>query len=230
MSAPECYRGNNPSAIPAPDRDAVEAAFAGVTGPGPEQAPQVQLVVDAIRGAEVALGRATLAGYVELGDWLHRLWDRTPTGTWLRLFKDSEHPITRPLRLSRQQAEAFTRIARDPIVSNPKNWDKLPSSWRIADTIIRTAKEMNQSAQDLIDSGRVHRHVTRAEVEAFAAPGRKKRRPRPITKPVTIEDVEDVHKLYLDAGGDVRALITHLRQRADVLEDELALAREDRAA
>jgi hypothetical protein len=214
--------GNNPAAwspIPASDREAVESGFAALIGPQYE--PQVQTIVDAVAVAHHSLSRATLAGYVEIGEWLTRLWSRTDTGCWLRLFRDSYHPIERPLPFSRQQAEAFMRIAHDAALANPKNWDKLPDSWRIADEILRAVKKLNAPVQALIDDGRIHRAITRAEIQAFAPVSKKRVRPTP---DVTLDTMEQAAATYLAAGKDPRALIRWCRGLADRVEDQLRKA------
>src|SRR5260370_21848401 len=153
----ECFPANNLegwSPIPKADRVAVKRALAGLRAPmgdGP-----LQRAVTALGAAHMHLVRSTLAGYVEMGLWLYTLWTHTPTRQWLRCFSDSPNPITHPLPLSRQQVEAFMRLAREPALLDQANWSRLPRGWPVMDAILRAAKRRRHSVQAVLDSGTIH--------------------------------------------------------------------------
>ena len=104
----------------------------------------------------------------ELGGWLLYLCERTTHGLWLRAFRDSKDPLGEPLPMSRQQADAFMRLAREPAVLDPRNWERLPRGWTVVDAIVRGARRSRQPVQALLDYGTVHRNMTRSQAQALA--------------------------------------------------------------
>ena len=70
--------------------------------------------------------------------------------------------------MSRQQADAFMRLAREPAVLDPRNWERLPRGWTVVDAIVRGARRSRQPVQALLDDGTVHRNMTRSQAQALA--------------------------------------------------------------
>ena len=171
----ECLPANNLerwSPIPAANRLAVQQALARFAHPARLQRPRCrapfQTAVRALGAPYGHLVRSTLAGYCELGSWLLYLCEHTRHGLWLRAFRDSKDPVEEPLPMTRQQAEAFMRLAREPAVLDPRNWERLPRGWTVVDAIVRGARRSRQPVQDLINAGTVHPAMTRSEAQALA--------------------------------------------------------------
>ena len=167
---------------------------------------EAQRVADAFRLPIHTVGRATIAGYLEYGDWLIRLQEKVPHGFWLMLFKDAAAAgLARPLPISSKVAQAYMRIARNPILSNPDILDELPPHWRTLQTLTRVPDTL---LNDALSRGRIHPGMQRAEAEALipratSAASWAMREPAPRISN-DIQPVVDAARRVLATTGDTR--------------------------
>jgi hypothetical protein len=154
------------SPITPDERTRVEAAITRID-PDRMTPQRWQRLADALRKPLERVDRAAMAGYLEIGRWLVRVKAKARHGSWSCLFHGSPNAIEAPLALSVKKAQALMRFAEDPVLSNPKNWKRLPvESWQTMDELTRLGQTLNLQA--LINRGSIHPRTSIREVLALS--------------------------------------------------------------
>jgi hypothetical protein len=188
------------------------------------RATEAQRIADAFRPPLVTVGRATVAGFLEYGDWLARLQERVSPGIWLSLFTDARGAhaldVPRPIPISSKQAQALLRIVKHPTLSNPDIIDQLPPHWRTLDTLTRVPLTELDAA---LTRGTVHARMERAEAEALLPPRVERPRPAPADRLAGELDQWAARAVELSNAAAIvrmlRALAERL-ERADAGDDQ----------
>jgi hypothetical protein len=190
-----------------------------------------QRIADAWRAPVQTIGRSQVAGVIEYGFWLIQLQASVPPGTWLHLFRDARgtaaHALARPIPISVKQAQAYMRIARNPVLANPGVFDALPPHWRTLDELTRVPLAALNKA---ITRGEIHPAMERADVAALRRlpPAMPSVSPMPLaaegeapTEEAVVQALERVIALARRAGMETPAVARLLRARAEQLDAEM---------
>ncbi len=183
------------SPITPDERTRVEAAITRLD-PDTMTPERWQRLADALRKPLERVDRAAMAGYLEIGRWLVRVKAKARPGSWTCLFPGSRNAIESPLPLSVKKAKALMRFAENPVTSNPKNWNRLPTgSWRTMDELTRLGQTLNLQA--LINRGAIHPRTSIREVLALS------RGEVPLVATTTAKDrVTSTHGVEVDLEVD----------------------------
>ncbi len=188
-------------------RQRVEAAITRLDESTPPTPERLQRAVIPLRDALERVERVALTGYLEIGRWLVRLKERTPHGAFLSLFSGAKNALDLPLPMDIKKAQALMRVAQHPVLGDPRNWKALPTAnWRTMDDLARLGQVCDLDG--LIRSGRVHRNVSRREVQALS----------PLS--ATLDPLAPVRAAIHGYHGPRAALIACLRAELQVLEAE----------
>ena len=155
--------------ITEPERHRVESVL-GRLDPDRMSPERWQRVADALRAPLERVDRVATAGYIEIGRWLLRLKEKARHRSWTCLFRGAPNAIETPLPLDVKKAQALMRISEHPVLSNPKNWNRLPmTSVRTLDEITRLAA--TQDVQAMVNRREITPHTTYRQVLALARGG-----------------------------------------------------------
>jgi hypothetical protein len=157
------------SPITEPERRRVESVL-GRLDPDRMSPERWQRVADALRGPLERVDRVATAGYIEIGRWLLRLREKARHGSWTCLFRGAPNAIETPLPLDVKKAQALMRISEHPVLSNPKNWNRLPmTSVRTLDEITRLAATYD--VQAMVNRREITPHTTYRQIMALVRGG-----------------------------------------------------------
>ena len=220
------------SPITDPERQRVEAVLRRLD-PDRMSPERWQRVADALRAPLERVDRVATAGYLEVGWWLLTLKDKARRGSWTCLFRGAPNAIEMPLPLDVKKAQALMRIAEHPVLSNPKNWNRLPmTSVRTLDEITRLAA--THDVQAMVNRREITPHTTVRQVLALArgrGPFEPMRRSSPSLTPRTdapeSDPLDDVRRAIHLCAATREALIACLHAELTTLE---AQERDDDAA
>jgi hypothetical protein len=183
-----------------------------------------QRVADALRAPLERVDRVATAGYIEIGRWLLRLKAKARHGSWTCLFRGASNAIETPLPLDVKKAQALMRISEHPVLSNPKNWNRLPM------TSVRTLDELTRLAamhdvQAMVNRREITPHTTYRQVLALArggGPFDPEHRAEPSATPRAdapeSDPLDDVRRAIHLCAAPRSALIACLREELTTLE------------
>jgi hypothetical protein len=143
-----------------------EVSQAEFNGPGsinhePEQ--QIPLTPEQITeliGKICAAGRQTIASINERGDLLDKLRQGMSYPEWRAQFGKNG-----PLQMSENMAYDLMRVARHPVISDPKHALVLPTSWYTLKLLTRITDA--DRFEELIADGSIHPELQRKDVETL---------------------------------------------------------------
>jgi hypothetical protein len=173
-------------------------------GPSPERCRQF---VAAIRPAMQTAANAYHANKGILAQWLMCAKALVGASAWMMLFKtpdglDSPMPVTLP------QAEALVRIAKNPMLMDPRNFDRLPGSWRTEDELDRLARLDGYDLQAGLDQNEIRPSWSHLDVEKFRTSiGKHPRTGRPRAKSDPLAEVEAAARRVLSHYREPHELI-----------------------
>jgi hypothetical protein len=224
------------SPITDPERHRVESML-GRLDPDRMNPERWQRVADTMRPPMERVDRVATAGYIEIGRWLLRLKAKAHHGSlrlkakahhgsWTCLFRGAANAIETPLPLDVKKAQALMRISEHPILSNPKNWTRLPmTSVRTLDELTRLAA--THDVQAMMNRREITPYTTVREILALArggGPFDPEHRAEPSATPRAdapeSDPLDDVRRAIHLCAAPRPALIACLREELDTLEEQ----------
>jgi Zn finger protein HypA/HybF involved in hydrogenase expression len=157
---------------------------------------------------------------IDAGRTLAEAKEHLEHGEWLRMFRDHENHLERPLPFGARKAQMLMRIAEHPILSDANHGSHLPTSWRTLYELTRVPDPVLERA---LAKGLIHPAMERKHVPPMLVEMRSDERMSISTPDLAPEDLEQLR-------AEVLARPEFSERRRAISEKERELDRLERTA